>query len=529
MNRRIVGALLLAIVLGAATDGRAAVRAAASCSASDVQAALNQALDGDTVQIPAGTCGWSGPLQWSAPPNVTVLGAGNLAVRGGGDATVIVDNIAGGSPLWWINVSTVGKFRLAGLTIRESASAGLKETAVLVIAGSAKQVRLDHLHIDMRGGQYSTKPLRFIGDMAGVLDSSIIDLGGIGWVHFQGGGENGDESWARDTGFGSSDFVFIEDNQVNSNVLGATLSDCNAGGKFVVRNNSVVGAAVGQTHPTGGSGRGRGCRAHEVYGNVVTQRPGFNPATDQPQYAFEWLSSGTAVIWGNTANNVYKYFIAMIEMRKNNGTYSQTATPNGWGYCGTAFNGQGSAWDGNNNASNGYPCLDQPTRGRGDLLAGQFPNAVNTRTGTISWPNQRLEPLYEFLNQGTVVSGWGGSYLNNDSNGQLVENRDYYLRTASFTGASGVGVGPIANRPTVCTTGVAYWATDQGEWNSTNGASPDGKMYVCTASNTWTARYGGDPSNTSGVPYPYPHPLRQTGGVPPPQPPDPATSVRVVH
>jgi hypothetical protein len=73
---------------------------------------------------------------------------------------------------------------------------------------------------------------------------------------------------------------------------------------------------------------------------------------------------------------------------------------------------------------------------------------------------------------------------------------------------------------------VAYWATDEGEWNSTNGSSPDGKMYVCTAPNTWTARYGGDPSNTNGLPYAYPHPLRRTTGA---VPPAPATSVRVVR
>ena len=62
--------------------------------------------------------------------------------------------------------------------------------------------------------------------------------------------------------------------------------------------------------------------------------------------------------------------------------------------------------------------------------------------------------------------------------------------------------GPIANRPATCTsngqgTGVGYWATDEGDWNSTN-PGPDGQLYTCSAPNTWTLYY---------TPYAYPHPL----------------------
>ena len=85
------------------------------------------------------------------------------------------------------------------------------------------------------------------------------------------------------------------------------------------------------------------------------------------------MSSGTGTVWGNTGNSVYGGFVTIHSMRINNATYTQTATPNGWGYCGTAFNGTGSAWDQNSSTVTGYACMDQPGQGVGDLLSGNFP------------------------------------------------------------------------------------------------------------------------------------------------------------
>jgi hypothetical protein len=227
----------------------------------------------------------------------------------------------------------------------------------------------------------------------------------------------------------------------------------------------------------------------------------------------DFLSSGPALVWGNSVPVVnsgsgsgYQWFITLHSMRRDNGTYSEAPAPNGWGYCGTSFNGSGSPWDQNSNSTSGYACLDQPGRGKGDLLVGQSPNKKNSTTGTITWPHQALEPVYEWQNSFSGVPNNPGGLMNNY--GGLVQNQDFYAFTktsadgvnwsgSAFNGTVGTGSGPLSARPSSCTAGpggntpgVAYWATDQNA------------LYVCNPTNTWTKYY---------APYTYPHPLIQGG------------------
>jgi len=67
---------------------------AATCNAADVQAMMNLATaNGDIVQIPTGSCTWTTPVSWSAPPNAILKGAGSTSIVGGGDVTVITDHL----------------------------------------------------------------------------------------------------------------------------------------------------------------------------------------------------------------------------------------------------------------------------------------------------------------------------------------------------------------------------------------------------------------------------------------------------
>ncbi len=171
----------------------------------------------------------------------------------------------------------------------------------------------------------------------------------------------------------------------------------------------------------------------------------------------------------------------------------------------------GSEWDGNTDLV-GYPCLDQVGRGQGQLLINFFSTKLNNVTGTRAWPNQALEPVYIWMNSGVPSpTGGGDYYATSGGAGRITSDRDYYAQasgiqtnaTTPFNGTTGTGWGTLANRPTTCTVGVGYWATDAGgNWHTTNGTADDGELYVCKTLNTWGTSSDGWPYYYK--PYTYP-------------------------
>jgi len=110
--------------------------------------------------------------------------------------------------------------------------------------------------------------------------------------------------------------------------------------------------------------------------------------------------------------------------------------------------------------------------------------------------NQTASPNYEWLNSGAQAPAQIFT-TNTQTSTLIAQNSNYYDYTGTFTGVSGVGSGTLASRPSTCTTGVAYWATDQGSWNQ-SGSGSQGILYQCSSTNTWSTYY---------TPYTYPDPL----------------------
>ena len=130
-----------------------------------------------------------------------------------------------------------------------------------------------------------------------------------------------------------------------------------------------------------------------------------------------------------------------------------------------------STWDRNSNTTTGYHAWTSQGRDRA-ISRRNVSQKVRPYLGACSngnyngtWPNQALEPIYEWADAYSPVPNnqsdiWSTNY------GPMTQNQDYYLGTTnsgnpiSFNGTSGVGAGLLSARPSTCTSLVAYWATD---------------------------------------------------------------------
>lgn len=503
------------------TSGTAQVLNAASCSPTDIQTQLNQANASIVVvNVPSSptACNWSTPLVFTVPSSVSALTiqgqtAVNCANAPGGatytcntvDNTSINDTVASNSPIFQMTSGSLSTYaRITGFTFDCNEDGGngsfSKGNGCVNIQGNSHNIRIDHNHFVTT---FNQALLQMNGATAGVVDHNVCDMGTNQDVAncvrdfapaYGDTNDFGDQSWAMSTPWGSTAAWYVEDNVFN----GSAPNDCDDAGAMVFRYNTVNDAYLGfQNHATKQDAGGwRGCRALDVNHNYFT-----GPSTS-PGNAAGGSKGGPVLAWGNIMASGYNHFFAP-ETDRNCCTNDEIAPPNGWGYDGVGGTGtaSGSPWDAT--LLPGYPALDGVGRGETtQALNGLYwPNRKNSVTNTQSWPDQLLEPEYAFMN--TLDVGDEG-YIN-DHISQL--NRDVYedcgnpqngggtVCGGSFNGTQGTGYGLLASRPSTCTAGpggtyggsptgsygVAYFATDAN--------SGLGELYVCTATNTWTAVY----------------------------------------
>jgi len=433
---------------------------------------------GDTVIVTKGSANWgTSTLVWDAK-NITLQGAGI-------DVTIITSDAV---RAMMVGFNGPTKSRITGMTLTAGGGAAIQ------IDGNGW--RVDHMKIQSatvgklvwgvngQGARSADYPGGVPYGPTGLIDHNIfIDSNALAF----GLADNAIREstlWVSPSGWGDGNAVYVEDNTFIMHGED-DMTDCNYGGRIVVRFNQVIGNGSGfNIHSNQGQ---RSCRRWEIYKNTMNTTNGFFLALE--------LRGGNGVAWGNAINSLYTTPIAFQNVRSSSEAMDRPPI----GTC----NGTSSA-DGNAGlkAAPGWPCRDQ----------------IGWNTDAFPWtvlgtaPPQLHEPAYLWSNThgGKLVTSVPVMGLPvPDATAYIQPNRDYYIQGSTFDGTSGLGVGTLAERPATCKTygddsgaGVGYWATDQGSWNT---LGENGVLYRCSSANTWTVYY---------TPYTYPHPLQAgiTGG-----------------
>jgi len=478
----------------------------AGSTVAQVQSAVNSATDGAVITFAAGSYSWGNGIALSNAKGVTLQGAG----AGSSIVTATAGSVISMTTLSGNNTHL---YRITGFTFQNAPS---NLIFWFFGNGTLNNLRVDHNTFS----NYATGAIAiFLGETSsngkyfGLIDHNTFS-GAVNFMGMKVLGPGDPTRYATSVrGTGSN--IFLEDNTFDfdsATDLGSGCIDAWFSSAVVFRFNTVRNCLVtahGTTH-------GGGTVNFEVYQNTL-KRLGGDPTWQDGTRLVHHQGSGEITVWGNTFVHAGTIGGALSV------THYRSATPSAAGYDPTLGRCDGtSPRDGNTAPSGtyfGWPCWNQP---------GRAPAGGAPAYGTLS-------PIYTWMNVDSSTSGKVPILIENPWSAtnpgvatHIQSGRDYYdavsasaqtSAAAPFNGTTGMGFGTLANRPTTCSHvtapngenggGVAYWATDQGNWNNSV-AGPDGQLYRCSATNTWTVAY---------FPYTYPHPLQQGAVVPVPSAP----------
>lgn len=464
MKKLFLGILL---VFAVATYSQGATINAASCSLANVNTAITSATQGDTVQIPTGTCEWAAPV---------TLNKG-ITIRGNGTSSTTITST--GSGFFTINGSG-SNYRITNMAFRGSSSDGTD----IEINGYWTSMRIDNINWQTSSSRGIWLGRNITGDIIQGQnrphEKALID--NIYYAPAASGGGRPflllygrqHKAWEEADGFGTDNFVFIEDSTFVYTYSSSDpyyIVDTEYGGRYVARYNTITNARTSMHDLGGGTYRpSRGNRAAEVYSNTISASggTGWNPIT---------LRGGTAVVYNNTITG----YSAANRTEIYRVSYDSWAA--GGGYCGatpTLKRCVDLNWRCTSGARDNRPCNYDSSQGWGHCTEGDCTLDCSTNADCLDINGTQLACM-------TVDGGGTGGYACRDQVGRGADN--------STTGVQ-------ASSP-------VYW------WNNTLNGSPV-NMSVSSADTSYIVE-NRDYYNTSKsgyTAYDYPHPWR-TGEQPP--------------
>lgn len=273
-----------------------------------IQAAIDKAQPGDTVQIPAGEFEFDGSVK--APDGIHIRGAGR-------DKTFLIktDRTSLWDAMFNIDCTTGEPFTFSDISLQgtgrfiqgDSPKKGPVRDQGLNLFGKC----VDFEVANSRFTKFSRAGIEVVardgtvpGEPRGVIhNNEFVDI----WYPNNGYGIEvvGHESaWDQPLDLGSERAVFIEDNyfELTRHTIAA-----NNGARYVFRFNTVRNnyhdAAAIDAH--GLSSWPRGTRSYEIYGNVLHN--------DEQRWAGIGLRGGDGVVYGNEISGVTSGVLLMME------------------------------------------------------------------------------------------------------------------------------------------------------------------------------------------------------------------------
>ena len=395
---KVSGIFLLTVILSGFSGPRCAATVYHSNgSAANVQQIHDtQAVNGDTITVPAGIFSWSARVNLTKAIILQGATTCNSSTGVCNDQTIILDNIPRNLNRGLIELRGNAGQRVSGLTFQPGLTSWGYNGLIKVEAGTTP-VRIDHCHFH---GCYWQPQIGVFSQNWGVVDHNVMDnnvLGNGGFVHFWPGSDTdlGDSLFEQPAGFGGPNFLFLEDNFMDGGC------DLTAGGKMVVRhciitgNNSLGEHGTGRTFPNG-----RGGRAYEVY-NCEFRYNNNHSSLDGPD-------GGSAVYHDNVVSP-HTYGIASQVYR----AFQSYGPPFG-------LADGNNPWD-LNDAQTHRPLriLDQPGLGAGAHINRNAP----------AWPNQATEPMYSWNNTNADDGSQFGYTVSANGGFTILAGRDYFNGT----------------------------------------------------------------------------------------------------
>lgn len=455
-------------VFGWAENSEAAIINAASCEYNAVSSAVASANAEDTINVPAGNCTWANTL--NIIKGINLIGAGSAS-------TYITGSISPLIVYQPANKVANYRFRLSGFSFDFGDANAASRYGLLLNNGNGPpqtKVRIDHNIFKNAYNPISN----YSGAMYGVIDNNTFDNFKYALRYSDCIGAYGDYVYENHPMFdyGLDNIVmWAEDNTFVNSREG--LVDAQCASRYAFRYNNI--SINVDAYPV-----------FDMHGNG-------------------WMDSEGRVGYSSQGGEIYG----------NNIVFSGS-------HGGRLFGQRGgkALWFYNNgmNMDSGYvqeeqpdsrsPVVNYPERTLLQHVHDSYSwSNMNNYTQRMSGPNLQYDCCPQANNLCNPACYEHADCCYNGANTPcLLENVQYWIdKVETFNGTSGVGCGTLANRPSTCTTGVGYWATNQSCSDLTGmvGANPtnsiSGTLYKCAFTNTWTSYY---------TPLTYPHPLRNEGG-----------------